>query len=419
MGSEALAPSGTPDIPNGRSGRVEPRTPAGRRSGSSPRVAVIGGGIVGASVAYELAMRGARVTLLEMDGPGPSTSEVSFAWLNAHRKRSPAYHRLNVEGMASHRVLAADLRGEHQWYFPTGHLRLSATPGETAELEDDVAALRDLDYPATWLTRQQAEDLEPELILPPSTQRLAFFGSEGYVLPAVLIRSLTSAASEAGTAVERGARVTAVRPTSEGVDVVIADRDTVHVDRVVICAGRWSGELAEPLDLPIPLVDPTVPKSKAAAYQARTRPRTARIQRVVTTALGRMRPELDGGVLFQAQDLSEDVLPSVPEPVRREFQSRVETLLTRRERNVELAEVRVAYRSLPIDGYSIVGYLDARSTVYAAVTHSGVTLGPLLGRLVAEEMLLDKVSDLLSDFRPERFSQRKEPPASSLVVGPD
>ena len=394
-------------------------TPAGGRTGPTPRVAVIGGGIVGASVAHELAVRGARVTLLEMGGPQPSTSAVSFAWLNAHRKRSPAYHRLNVEGMASYRALAANLPSERQWYFPTGHLRFSATPRETAELDDDVAALRDLDYPAKWLTRRQAEDLEPDLLLPPKTPRLAFFAGEGYVLPAVLVRVLTSAASAAGTVVERGAKVTAVRPAKNGVDVMINDRDTVHVDRAVICAGRWSGELAESLDLSIPLVDPTVPRSEAAADQARTMPGPARVRRVVTSSLGRLRPEQDGGVLFQAQDLSEDVLPAVPEPVRREFQSRLDTLLARRGRKVELAEVRVARRSLPIDGHSIVGYLDARSTVYAAVTHSGVTLGPLLGRLVAEEMLLDGASELLSDFRPERFSQRKEPPEPSLVVGPD
>jgi glycine/D-amino acid oxidase-like deaminating enzyme len=48
------------------------------------RIVVIGGGIVGAGIAYRLARRGAEVTLLERDGPAAGATSRSFAWLNAH-----------------------------------------------------------------------------------------------------------------------------------------------------------------------------------------------------------------------------------------------------------------------------------------------------------------------------------------------
>ena len=54
-----------------------------------PRIAVVGAGVVGAAVARELAVRGARVWLLDKDDRADGTTGISFAWLNAHGKRSP------------------------------------------------------------------------------------------------------------------------------------------------------------------------------------------------------------------------------------------------------------------------------------------------------------------------------------------
>ncbi|GHI40571.1 hypothetical protein Sviol_49790 [Streptomyces violascens] len=41
---------------------------------------------------------------------------------------------------------------------------------------------------------------------------------------------------------------------------------------------------------------------------------------------------------------------------------------------------------------------------YEAVAHSGITLGPVIGRLLAAEILSGKGGEMLADFRPERFS---------------
>ena len=60
-----------------------------------PHIAVVGAGIVGASIAFHLALRGARVTLIDSAAPGSGASAVSFAWLNARDKTPRHYHALN------------------------------------------------------------------------------------------------------------------------------------------------------------------------------------------------------------------------------------------------------------------------------------------------------------------------------------
>ncbi|WP_312838978.1 FAD-dependent oxidoreductase, partial [Pantoea piersonii] len=57
------------------------------------RIAVIGAGVLGLSVARMLALQGAQVTLFDKGAPGAGTSQISFAWVNANGKSPESYHR--------------------------------------------------------------------------------------------------------------------------------------------------------------------------------------------------------------------------------------------------------------------------------------------------------------------------------------
>ena len=59
------------------------------------KAVVIGAGIVGASIGYHLAARGADVTLIDKNKPGSGASSHSFAWINAGPKSPFEYHDLN------------------------------------------------------------------------------------------------------------------------------------------------------------------------------------------------------------------------------------------------------------------------------------------------------------------------------------
>jgi glycine/D-amino acid oxidase-like deaminating enzyme len=68
-----------------------------------------------------------------------------------------------------------------------------------------------------------------------------------------------------------------------------------------------------------------------------------------------------------------------------------------------LETVRIGIRSVAADGMPVVGIAPNVDNLYLLVSHSGVTLAPVLGRLVAEE-LLGGPQDRLDPYRPARFA---------------
>ena len=233
----------------------------------------------------------------------------------------------------------------------------------------------------------------------------AFFASEGYVLPRVLNDALIDAARAAGAEAQLRSEVLAIRPAGGHFSIERAGLPGLDVDQVVICAGRWSELVADGLGLPVPLIAPEMPGSAATAFQARTVPLPIAVRGVVTTSAGNFRPEPDGRVLFQAQDLDGEADPGAPVPARvtAEMERRLAGVLRTGRVPVRVESAIVGKRALPVDGFTIAGFLDERQGVYAVATHSGVTLGPLLGRLAAEEILGGSSAALLAAFRPDRF----------------
>ena len=62
----------------------------------------------------------------------------------------------------------------------------------------------------------------------------------------------------------------------------------------------------------------------------------------------------------------------------------------------------LGYRPTPADGFAAVGRPRGRAGLYAAVTHSGITLAPALGLFAATELLTGTRDALLSSFHPDR-----------------
>ena len=130
-----------------------------------------------------------------------------------------------------------------------------------------------------------------------------------------------------------------------------------------------------------------------------------------------VRPRHDGRIWVQVPTVEHRVVEGESSALFEEIRAVMEDELVRLFRTqVAIDRVFFSGRSFPEDGRSIVGHVDDAQRVYAAVTHSGMTLAPLIARLTAEE-LDGKASPLLKDFRPSRFMHGIERVREPNVIG--
>src|ERR1700691_3933611 len=178
--------------------------------------AVIGAGVLGASVAARLASAGQRVPLLEQDQPARATSRWSFAWLNSNDKSPRPYHDLNHAGIRAWAALAPDLDGA-AWYRPVGHIELATSPAARTELTARVRRLASWNYDARLIDPAEAAKLEPSLRLGELETMAAWFPGEGYLLTEPLIARLVAQARNRGAEIRTGeqGRVVALDPAPD------------------------------------------------------------------------------------------------------------------------------------------------------------------------------------------------------------
>jgi len=361
-------------------------------------VIVVGGGIVGAAVAYRLALSGVDVALVEAAQPGAGTSGTSFAWINSNRKEPLPYYRLNRAGMAEHVLLRQELGGGG-WLHLDGNVEWNPGAEGAVALHAKVARLRERGYAIELLTRSELRSIDAALLPPDDVEEIAFYPEEGYVDVLRLIDVLLAAAREAGAVVKTGCRVVEIATVNGRAAGVITPTGHLAADVVISCVGRWTDQLAATVGIRVPMA-PTF------GLLCISRPAPVSLRAVLHTPTINVRPDGAGRIMMHADDLDEKISTETPMSPESKLCT---TMLERATRvvpgltgsTVEVA--RVGVRALPSDGLPVVGSVPGLDALYVVCTHSGVTLGPLLGRLVAREIVAGEQDPRLAAFRPERL----------------
>ncbi|MBI4609540.1 MAG: FAD-binding oxidoreductase [Candidatus Rokubacteria bacterium] len=362
-------------------------------------VAVIGTGMLGAPAAYRLARAGRRVIALEARAPAEGTSGSSFAWINAVRKEPEAYHRLNADGVAQYDGLADEL-GADIGYVGGGCLEWAGADGEQDELRERVARLAGRGYPAEWLDRAAALEIQPNLAIGSGTRGVAFYPRTGWVDAPRLIRAFLQLAVANGAEVRPRTPARSLRVRADRITCITTDQGDVLAGEVLVAAGTATPDLLEPLGV-------TLPVRRVPGLLAVTSPPDEPLTRVVYAPGVHLRPDVSGGLLLGAPDVDR----LVTEETRLDTAAGLaQPLLDRARqvfppaRSVHPVAVRIGIRPVPADGHTIGGRVPGFRNAWVLVTHSGITLGPLLGRLIAAEITGGAPSPQLAPFRPDRFA---------------
>ena len=130
-------------------------------------IAVIGAGIVGASIAYRIAARGFAVTVIDKATPGSGASSHSFAWINAGAKEPLGYHDLNRRSLDMWQRFAegisddGDIAGVGLRWGGKVSWETDAEAG--LRLEDMVRQMQVWGYPSRLVSKSELRELEPAL----------------------------------------------------------------------------------------------------------------------------------------------------------------------------------------------------------------------------------------------------------------
>lgn len=347
------------------------------------KITVIGAGIAGCAVAYELAARGARVQVLDARGPGRGATSASAGMLAPLlEEHSPALLRLGACSIALWddfiRRVQTD-SGRKVEYERCGALHVALAEAQTGELSKLAASLASAGIAHSLLDGRQAKLLEPGLS--DHTIMALLVPSHGFVGPAPLIEALVQAATA------RGASFVQSRATS---------LDDIEADAIVIAAGSWSAELVP--SSPPPFVKPI--RGQLLSLAMDQRPAT----RVVWGTDCYIVPWQDGSVLVGAtvEDVGFDERTTTA-GLRSLLNAAVD-LMPSLER-AQFREARAGLRPRTVDELPAIGRSSTLPRVFYATGHyrNGVLLAPLTASLIADLVIDGRERPELADVRPDRF----------------
>lgn len=371
------------------------------------RVLVIGGGVLGATVAFRSAQAGASVTLLDAGPLGHGASMVGYGVTFASNKNDLDYYQLNLAGMGEHIRLKNEL-GRAPWLHQVGsiHWELERDTrdyvGNSEPLSDRVARLRSWGYKIESLPISELRHFEPDIVPPSAVTEFTYFADEGYVDPVLYIGHLIGMAKDHGAEIRTHCAVTDfIREGDSITGVKTSTGETFFADTVVSCTGRWTDEVAKLAEIDFPM-------SPWIGLTMISKPVAARLHTVVHDGgLTTLRPDGAGRVMIHNNDFDGMVDPQKPEDPTPELQfallERAAQVLPQL-RGTEIETARVTVRPVPGgDHNSAVGPIEGLKGLYFVVTHSGINLAPLLGRLASTEILTGFQDPRLSNFRPDRL----------------
>lgn len=375
---------------------------------SNPRIVIIGAGIVGASIAYNLSLRDADVTVVDASSPGMAASHASYAWINARPKLPRSYHDLNCRSMDVWSRWERRLGGDVGVAWG-GELRWTATEDGASELRQEVALMQSWGYPIRMISAEELREMEPGLVADPLTAA-SFGDAEGHVDTAVVISRAFAHATERGVELVTDTPVERLTVETVGGATRVTGVETqnghVPTDVVVLAAGYSTQQLASDIGLNFPQIEspgatiltpPMAPifQTVACVHTPRDLPDPQMNFRQMPDG----RVQIHGGTHFGS--IGDDSVDDA-EWMLAELEKFLPAIA-----GASVEEWRRAMRPMPGDGFPIIGFPDVPgrpTNVYFAVMHSGVTLSALIGEVAALEIFDNARVDFLADFRYERFA---------------
>ncbi len=214
------------------------------------QVVIIGGGVIGCSIAYHLTAMGWRDVVVVERGELAGGSTWHSAGLVGQLRSSINLTRIMMDSVALYARLDAETGVDPGW-MQVGSLRL-ASEERMAELRRQAVAARGYGLAMELLSPQEAVDLFP-VMTKEGLAGAAFLPTDGRIDPNGLTQALAAGARARGAQIVRQARVLSIPVRGDRVQAVETDRGTIHTDVVVNAAGMWARDIGRMAGVVVPV----------------------------------------------------------------------------------------------------------------------------------------------------------------------
>lgn len=381
-------------------------------SRSTPDLIIVGGGLIGCSVGWELARQGLEVRIVEEGVPGRGASGAAAGMLSPE-PLGPEPGPLFALTSASFDLYpefverVREVTGIDPGYRDEGKLYLATDEEGAREFRDSAGWMREHGHEVEWLDDDEVRRLEPAVGA--ETLGALYDPRDHQIGNRRLTRAVWQAAAGAGVEFHLGQRVTSLISNGKRVrGVRVAGGDEVEGGAVLIAAGSWSG-LIDGLPAPLP-----VRPVRGEIIVLEGAPRL--LERVIAIGSTYIVPRDDGRVIIGAT--SEEVgfrEGPIAGGVTRLLDSAL-TYLPSLE-SLTVAGFRTGFRPGTPDSLPILGRDPEIEGLYYATGHyrDGILLAPISAHLLAGTITDGTEPPILRSFSVERFRRARD---GSQVTAP-
>jgi glycine oxidase len=367
-------------------------------------VAIIGGGINGSSIAYQLAKKGRKVIILEKNQLACEASSAAAGMLAAQaelEKDGPLF-QLALKSQAMFSSLSHELleyTGIDIEFINKGMLKIAETEEIAVEVKKQVEFQKNWDPSIQWLDDSEIREMEPSLS--PIVAGGMYLPNDGHVQPKKLSQAFAKAALCFGAEIHEKTEVLSFLYDKDKVKGVKTTKGVIHCDQVVIATGAWASQLMKETGLNV-----NVFPVKGECFSVRTE---API--INNTLFSDKRcyivPKRNGEIYIGAT-MVENTFDKNVTP------GGIATLLERaihlvpKIKSLSWERVWCGIRPQTGDGNPYIGEHPEWKGLFIAAGHfrNGILLSPITGKLVADLMEGRLADDsLLTSFRIDRHKE--------------
>lgn len=381
---------------------------------TSPHIVIIGGGIIGTSIAFHLSKQTAQVTLIEAGDLASGSSGACDGLVFMQSKKPGIHLRLAIESLKRFEELKKELPFDIE-FKKTGGLVIIETDTEYQAMEKYVKKQQAIGLDVQLLDNTQTHKKEP--LLSASIIGSTFSPLDAQVNPINLTLGFAIAARKNHAKIMTGTKVHDILINNNKVTGVATNRGSIKADLVVNAAGSMAGLISQMVGIHTPI-----------------KPRRGQI--VVTHAgksilkhclisakyiAAKYDPGLAGksgqGISMEQTDNGNLLLGST-----REFSGfnkentlsgirgiikQAATVLPTLE-NFQIIRTFAGLRPFTPDGLPILGPVKSLEGFIMAAGHEGdgIALSPITGDLMSQMLLGKKPAICLDPFSPDRFEDK-------------